>query len=82
MMSNLSHSANPVRDAMAELQTSADRRRMYLELWADAERGLYCISATRLDGKGRMHAMEIRKGRSRNLARAALELAIHLEADR
>jgi len=81
-MSNLSHSANPVRDAMAELQTSAERRRMYLELWADAERGPYCISATRLDGKGRMHAMEIRKGGSRNLARAALELAIHLEADR
>ena len=42
----------------------------------------YCISATRLDGKGRMHAQEIRKGGSRNLARAALELAIHLEADR
>lgn len=81
-MSRLSHSADPVRDAMAELQTSADRRRMYLELWADEERGPYCISATRLDGKGRMHAMEIRKGGSRNLARAALELAIHLEADR
>ena len=81
-MANLSHSANPVRDAMAELQTSADRRRMYLELWADAERGPYCISATRLDGKGRMPAIEIRPGSPRNLARAALELAIHLEADR
>ena len=81
-MSRLSHSANPVRDAMAELQTSADRRRMYLELWADSERGPYCISATRHDGTGRMHAIEIRKGSPRNLARAALELAIHLEADR
>ena len=81
-MSNLSHSANPVRDAMAELQTSADRRRMYLELWADEERGPYCISATRLDGTGRMHAIEIRPGSPRNLARAAMELAIHLEADR
>ena len=80
-MSRLSHSANPVRDAMAELQTSADRRRMYLELWTN-DTGLCCISATRMDGKGRMHAQEIRKGGSRNLARAALELAIHLEADR
>ena len=53
----------------------------YLELWTN-DTGLCCISATRLDGKGRMHAQEIRKGGSRNLARAALELAIHLEADR
>lgn len=80
-MANLSHSANPVRDAMAELQTSADRRRMYLELWSN-EDGPYCITATRLDGRGRMHAREVRPGSARNLARAAMELAIELEADR